>query len=149
VDWDAATCLEHCRIDEREAAPGGRQLARAADGAGTLQRRRQLVLDGLCEKTMTARRDRRKWSAKVTETSDALDLEADIFKTRSAKRIAASLKQSAEHSRRRRASPFQSAMSMLTFYINRAGANLSASQNRVLEAAKPDLRRLFGRVPQR
>jgi hypothetical protein len=83
----------------------------------------------------------------VTETSDALDLEADIFKSRSAKRIAASLKQSAEHSRRRKAGTFQSAMSMPTFYINRAGTNLSTSRRRVLEAAKTELRRLLGRAP--
>jgi hypothetical protein len=96
---------------------------------------------------MIRRRMGRKWSAKVTESSDALDLEDDVFKSRSAKRIAASLKRSAEHSHRRKASPFQSAMSMLTFYINRAGENLSASQKRVLEAAKIELRRQFGRAP--
>jgi hypothetical protein len=89
----------------------------------------------------------RKWSAKVTETSDALDVEEDVFKLRSAKRVAASLKRSAEHSHRRKASPFQSAMSMLTFYINRAGKNLPASQKRVLEAAKTELRRQFDRAP--
>jgi hypothetical protein len=87
----------------------------------------------------------RKWSGKVTETSDALDLEEDIFKSRSAKRIAASLKHSAEQSHRLKSSPFQSAMSMLNFYINRAGKNLPASRKRVLEAAKAELRRLFGR----
>jgi hypothetical protein len=96
---------------------------------------------------MAQQRPGGKWSAEVTETSDALDLEEDIFKSRSAKRIAASLKRSAEHSHRRKASPFQSAMSMLTFYINRAGANLSASQRRVLEAAKTELRRQFGHAP--
>ena len=96
---------------------------------------------------MIRRRIGRKWSAKVTETSDALDLEEDVFKSRSAKRIAASLKRSAEHSHRRKASPFQSAMSMLTFYINRAGKNLSVSQKRVLEAAKIELRHQFGRAP--
>jgi hypothetical protein len=127
----------------------GRQLARTdLAAAGTLQRRRQLALNESCEKAMTVQRAGRKWSAKVTETSDALDLKADIFKSRSAKRIAASLKQSAEHSERRKAGPFQSAMSMLTFYINRAGTNLSASQRRVLEAAKTELRRLFGRAPK-
>lgn len=94
---------------------------------------------------MASQQPGRKWSAKVTETSDALDLEEDIFKSRSAKRIAASLKRSAEHSHRRKTSPFQSAMSMLTFYINRAGKNLSASQKRVLQAAKTELRRLFDR----
>jgi Protein of unknown function (DUF3175) len=95
---------------------------------------------------MARQRPGRKWSAKVTETSDALDLEEDIFKSRSARRIAASLKRSAEHSDRRKTSAFQSAMSMLTFYINRAGTNLSASRKRVLEAAKAELRRLFGRA---
>jgi hypothetical protein len=94
---------------------------------------------------MTRQQSGRKWSAKVTETSDALDLEENIFKSRSAERIAASLKESAEHSHRRKASPFQSAMSMLNFYINRGGKNLSASRKRVLEAAKTELRRLFHR----
>jgi hypothetical protein len=94
---------------------------------------------------MATQQSGRKWSGKVTETSDALDLEEDIFKSRSAKRIAASLKRSAEHSHRRKASPFQSAMSMLNFYINRAGENLPASRKRVLEAAKTELRRLFDR----
>ena len=88
----------------------------------------------------------RKWSAKVTQTSDALDLEEDVFKSRSAKRIAASLKRSAEHSHRRKASPFQSAMSMLNFYINRMGSKLSAERRRVLERAKSDLRKAFGRA---
>jgi hypothetical protein len=96
---------------------------------------------------MARQRPGRKWSAKVTETSDVLDLEENVFKSRGAKRIAESLKRSAEHSHRRKASPFQSAMSMLTFYINRAGRNLSASQKRVLEAAKTELRRQFGRAP--
>jgi len=94
---------------------------------------------------MARQQSERKWSGEVTETSDALDLEQDIFKSRSAKRIAASLKHSAEQSHRRKASPFQSAMSMLNFYINRAGKNLPASRKRVLEAAKTELRRLFGR----
>lgn len=80
----------------------------------------------------------RRWSAKVTETSDSLDLEEDIFKSRNARRIALSLKHSAEHSDRRKAGPFQSAMSMLNFYINRAGKNLPASRKKVLEAAKTE-----------
>jgi hypothetical protein len=94
---------------------------------------------------MARQQSGRKWSGKVTETSDALDPEEDIFKSRSAKRIAASLKHSAEQSHRRKASAFHSAMSMLNFYINRAGKNLPASRKRVLEAAKTELRRLFGR----
>ena len=91
------------------------------------------------------RKPRRKWSAEVTNTSDALDLGENIFKSDSPQRIAASLKGSAEQSHRRKSNPFRSAMSMLTFYINRAGANLSAPRRRVLEAAKGQLRRLFRR----
>jgi hypothetical protein len=87
----------------------------------------------------------RKWSAEVTETSDAMTLEKDIFKSDSPRQIAASVKRSAERSHRRKSSPFRSAMSMLNFYINRAGKNLSASRRRVLQAAKNQLRRLFRR----
>jgi hypothetical protein len=87
----------------------------------------------------------RKWSAKVTETSDALDLERNVFEKDDPAAIAASLKRSAERSRRRKASPFQSAMSMLTFYMNRAGRNLPAARKRVLEKAKDELRHEFGR----
>jgi hypothetical protein len=86
-----------------------------------------------------------KWSAKVTETSDALDLESKIFQQDDPKAIADSLKHSAERSKRRKASPFQSAMSMLTFYVNRAGQNLTASRKRVLKKAKDELRKDFGR----
>lgn len=87
----------------------------------------------------------RKWSQEVTEHSDALDLENDLFKQRSAKKIAESLKRSAEHSSRRKAEPFRSAMSMLTFYINRAGKNLPETRRRTLERAKDELRHLYGR----
>jgi hypothetical protein len=88
---------------------------------------------------------RRGWSAKVTATSDAMDIEKDVFKSGSPKRVAASLKRAATRSDRRKSAPFRSAMSMLNFYINRAGKNLSASHRRVLEAAKDRLRRLFRR----
>jgi len=98
---------------------------------------------------MAKRQTAGKWSAKVTETSDALDLEDNIFKSRSPTRIAASLKHSAEHSDRRKSSPFRSAMSMLIFYINRAGKNLPASRKRVLEAAKIEMRRLFRRPAEK
>lgn len=74
-----------------------------------------------------------------------MDLEPDVFKSDSPKQIAASVKRSAERSHRRKPSPFRSAMSMLTFYVNRAGKNLPASRRRVLEAAKGQLRRLFHR----
>jgi hypothetical protein len=93
--------------------------------------------------------DDRKWSAEVTEHSDALDLEKDIFKSDDPKKIARSLKRSAEQSHRRKAAPFRSAMSMLTFYINRAGENLSAGERKTLEAAKAELRALFGRDKER
>ena len=86
----------------------------------------------------------RKWSQHVTERSDALDLEHGVFTQRSAKKIAASLKRSAERSERRKSSPYRSAMSMLTFYINRAGDQLTQAQRSRLEAAKDELRTLFG-----
>ncbi|ESY75818.1 MULTISPECIES: DUF3175 domain-containing protein [unclassified Mesorhizobium] len=88
---------------------------------------------------------KKKWSADVTEHSDALDLEDHVFESDDAKKIAASLKRSAEHSHRRKAGPFQSAMSMLNFYINRAGKNLPAERRQVLEDAKDELRAAFGR----
>ncbi|HXY96207.1 MAG TPA: DUF3175 domain-containing protein [Steroidobacteraceae bacterium] len=87
----------------------------------------------------------RCWSAQVLETSDALDLEEGIFKQPSARRIAASLAQAARASRRRKAGPFQSAMSMLNYYINRAGRSLSPERRQTLERAKVELRRQFHR----
>jgi hypothetical protein len=93
------------------------------------------------------RRGGRKWSADVMRRSNALDLERDVFKARSPAKIAASLKRSAEASKRRKGTPLQSAMSMLNFYINRAGRNLSPGRKRLLERAKPELRKAFGRQP--
>ncbi|WP_408096973.1 DUF3175 domain-containing protein [Peredibacter sp. HCB2-198] len=87
----------------------------------------------------------KKWSKKVTETSNAMSLRPSVFKQRSAKAIAASVKRSSDRSKRRKTSPFRSAMSMLNFYINRAGKNLSASRKRTLERAKNELRKLYGR----
>ena len=87
----------------------------------------------------------KKWSQDVTEHSNALDLEKDVFTGDDPKSIALSLKRSAEHSERRKGTPFQSAMSMLTFYINRAGKDLPATQKKVLEKAKEELRAAFGR----
>jgi hypothetical protein len=86
-----------------------------------------------------------KWSAEVSETSDAMDLQPNIFEDNDPRRIAQSLKRSAEKSDRRKAEPFRSAMSMLSFYINRAGKNLSASRKRTLERAKTELRHAFGK----
>lgn len=88
-----------------------------------------------------------KWSRKVTEESDALDLESGVFTLEDPKAIASSLKRSAERSDRRKTDPFRSAMSMLTFYINRAGDNLSKADRARLEKAKDELRALFGRTP--
>lgn len=86
-----------------------------------------------------------RWSQRVTETSNALDLEPQVFTWADPRRIARSLKRSAEASSRRKATPFQSAMSMLNFYINRAGHALPGKQKRILTQAKTELRRLFGR----
>ena len=89
----------------------------------------------------------KKWSHHVMETSDAMDLEHDIFKTGSAESIARSLKQSSTKSQRRKGTPFQSAMSMLNFYINRAGRNLPKTRRDTLQQAKRKLREAFGRAP--
>ena len=88
----------------------------------------------------------RKWSQDVTENSHALDLERSVFTFSSPKRIARSLKRSAEESTHRKTDPYRSAMSMLSFYINRAGKNLPAARKKTLERAKDALRREFGRA---
>ncbi len=93
-----------------------------------------------------ARTKKKKWSREVTEHSDALDLKDGVFKSGDPKKIADSLKRSAEASDRRKSNPFRSAMSMLNFYINRAGKNLSREQLSILEKAKDELRKLFGRA---
>ena len=95
---------------------------------------------------MSASKPRQNWSARVTRESNALDLEAGVFTWDDPRRIAASLLRSAETSTRRKADPYRSAMSMLVFYINRAGRKLDRRQKRVLEQAKEELRRLlYGR----
>lgn len=86
----------------------------------------------------------RRWSQHVTETSNALDIEQGTFAKDDPKEIALELKRDAERSERRKSSPYRSAMSMLTFYINRAGKNLPAERKRTLEAAKAELRKAFG-----
>jgi hypothetical protein len=93
-----------------------------------------------------AGKPKEKWSQDVTDHSDALDLEARVFEQHDPHKIAVSLKRSAEHSDRRKSSPYRSAMSMLTFYINRAGHNLPDKQKRILERAKDELRKEFGRA---
>src|SRR5262245_30939782 len=94
---------------------------------------------------MAAARGPRRWSQKVTQTSNALDLEAGVFSKSDPRRIARSLKRSADSSRRRKTDAFRSAMSMLSFYINRAGKTLSKQRRAILQAAKDDLRDLYGR----
>jgi hypothetical protein len=96
------------------------------------------------KKSSSARKHR--WSAEVTKHSNALDLEPDVFKARDPRKIALSLKRSAEQSKRRKGTPYQSAMSMLNFYVNRAGKNLPKTRKRTLERAKDELRDVFGRA---
>jgi hypothetical protein len=128
---------------------------------GTMQHSRNRVMAKSATRS-TARRPRKavsksrrphkaskttkKWSARVTQTSDALDLKHDVFKQDSPKAIARSLKRSAEHSHRRKSDPYRSAMSMLVFYINRAGKNLPGTRRKKLEAAKGELRKAFGKA---
>jgi len=88
---------------------------------------------------------RKRWSQRVTETSNALDLDEGVFSKDDPRSIARSLKRSADRSRRRKSDPFRSAMSMLTFYINRAGKKLSKARLKTLEAAKEELRDLYGK----
>lgn len=88
-----------------------------------------------------------RWSQDVTEHSDALNLEQGVFTLKDSKEIARSLKRSAEASTRRKADPFRSAMSMLVFYINRAGKNLSEAERQRLDKAKDELREAFGKKP--
>ncbi|HXX51087.1 MAG TPA: DUF3175 domain-containing protein [Xanthobacteraceae bacterium] len=95
-------------------------------------------------KTAT-RGSNRYWSARVTRESNALDLEPGVFTLSDPKKIAASLKRSAQQSHRRKADPYRSALSMLVFYINRAGKNLPAARRKILQRAKGELRKEFGR----
>jgi Protein of unknown function (DUF3175) len=96
------------------------------------------------KKTVKTKSTSKRWSQKVTETSDAMTLEDGVF-TKTPRAIALSLKRSAERSTRRKSSPFRSAMSMLTFYENRAGKNLSATRKTKIEKAKDELRALYDR----
>jgi len=87
----------------------------------------------------------KRWSARVTKTSNALDLDRGVFTWNDPKRIARSLRRSAQQSKRRKADPYRSALSMLTFYINRAGKNLPSTRRKILKQAKDELRRQFGK----
>src|SRR4051812_21377161 len=121
----------------KKAAPKKRAPAKAATNkTGT---KKSAV------KKSTAKKTPRKWSARVTATSDAMDLQQRIFTSKDPKKIARSVKKSAEKSNRRKAGPFQSAMSMINFYENRGGKNLTATERKTLDKAKEELRKLFGR----
>jgi hypothetical protein len=98
--------------------------------------------------TKPARKRTSRWSARVTRKSDALDLSRGVFTWKDPKRIAGSLKRSAERSKRRKSDPYRSALSMLTFYLNRAGKNLPAARRKTLQRAKAELRKQFGRDDQ-
>jgi hypothetical protein len=91
------------------------------------------------------RKSAHRWSARVTPSSDALDLKRGVFSLKDPKRIAASLKRSAERSKRKKSGSYRSALSMLTFYINRAGKSLSAGRRKTLQRTKDELRKQFGR----
>jgi hypothetical protein len=97
------------------------------------------------KRSAKAKRHGRRWSQRVTKESDALTLEKGVFAKRSPRQIALSLKRSADRSRRRKADPYRSAMSMLTFYVNRAGKGLSSSRKKTLQRAKEELRDVYGK----
>ncbi|TWB93540.1 uncharacterized protein DUF3175 [Bradyrhizobium macuxiense] len=124
----------------------------AAHKKATRKTARKSARKSTARSTSTARRKRgaktktsKRWSQRVTKESDALDLKRGVFKQTSAKKIAASLKQSAEHSTRRKSGAYRSALSMLTFYINRAGKTLPKTERSRLERAKAELKHQFGR----
>jgi len=123
--------MAHVRKTTHSRKAGTRRTARGK--AGTSARK------------STRRATPKRWSQRVTKESDALDLKQGVFKLTSAKKIAASLKRSAEHSARRKTGAYRSALSMLTFYINRAGKTLPKTQRTRLERAKVELKRAFGR----
>jgi uncharacterized protein DUF3175 len=116
----------------------------AKPASQTKARRRKSPRKRSTDQTGRRKRPVRYWSGRVTRESDALDLDSGVFTWSDPKRIAASLKRSARQSHRRKADPYRSALSMLIFYINRAGKNLPGARRRVLEKAKTELRRQFG-----
>jgi hypothetical protein len=124
-----------------------RPVARGRSGRPPRQRHAQAHAAHRAKAAKADAHNSRKWSHHVMETSDAMDVEHDIFKSGSAESIAQSLKRSSTHSRRRKGTPYQSAMSMLNFYINRAGKNLPKTRRATLQQAKRKLREAFGRAP--
>jgi hypothetical protein len=129
--------IQMVRIMARKAAASKRRAGSARKS--NIRRRKP------SSSRRTATASRRRWSHGVTEHSDALTLEGGIFTSKDPRRIAASLKRSAERSNRRKSDPFRSALSMLTFYINRAGKNLQPARKKTLMQAKEELRKQFGK----
>ena len=103
-------------------------------------------MEALIAMAKEMKKAKERWSQRVLDQSDALDLEVGVFKLKDPKDIALSLKRSAEHSHRRKSDPYRSAMSMLNFYINRSGKNLSDADRHRLERAKNELRKVFHRA---
>ena len=128
--------MAHVRKTTHSRKTGARNKA----GARKTSARRSATV-----RKSTKRAAPKRWSQRVTKESDALDLKQGVFKLTSAKKIAASLKRSAEHSARRKTGAYRSTLSMLTFYINRAGKTLPQTQRTRLERAKVELKRAFGR----
>jgi len=127
-------------MSTRASSARTRRRRQAREPRDTSRKRRR------SRRRTTGRKTSRRWSRQVTERSDALDLRGGVFTLNDPKKIAASLKRSADRSKRRKAEPYRSALSMLTFYINRAGRNLPSSRKRKLMRAKDELRRLCGRA---
>ena len=125
--------------ERRKAAPAHKTAARSTI------RRKTTVRKASSARRKSAKTKPKRWSQRVTRESDALDLQGGVFKLTDPKKIAASLKRSAERSPRRKAGAYRSALSMLTFYINRAGRTLPKTQRDRLQRAKTELKRQFGR----
>jgi hypothetical protein len=111
----------------------------------TSTRKRSISTGAVSAKSASPPTVSNRWTARVTQHSDALDLQAGVFRLKEPKSIAKLLKRSAENSARRKASPYRSALSMLVFYINRAGKKPPAARRKTLERAKVELRKLFGK----
>lgn len=135
--------MAHVRKTTHSRKTARKSAARKTAGHKTARRKTSARRN--TARTGTKRATPKRWSQRVTRESDALDLKQGVFKLTSAKKIAASLKRSAEHSSRRKAGAYRSALSMLTFYINRAGKTLPKTQRTRLERAKVELKRAFGR----
>ncbi|UPK35569.1 DUF3175 domain-containing protein [Bradyrhizobium sp. 186] len=121
------------------------QVRKRTHSRKTAARRKTSARGSATTRKNSTRAAPKRWSQHVTKESNALDLKRGVFKLTSPKQIAASLKRSAEHSSRRKTGAYRSALSMLTFYINRAGSTLPKTQRTRLERAKVELKRAFGR----